>query len=1074
MKLSKKLLAIILSMALILSAFGTVVAMASNDISDYTLLNDASGKATATLVTDPLSVKSGNVIKVDSTGTTQTGKVAFYKSIAVEPDTDYTWTFDAYVAASDHHRFGVVAGNTVVNTNNNVTLDITMTANPGNITVSDTGSDSGGEYVAKIKGTWNGDPNWKYINTTYQTWATFTVSFNSGSNTNVCLAYAPRAAGRIIYFTDWVAKKIIKPVEGYSLVNDASGNAIATLAADPLSLKSGNVIKVDTTGTTQVGKVAFYKSIAVKKNTNYVWTFDAYIAAHDHHRFGVVAGDTVVNTNNNVTLDITMTANPGNITVSDTGSDAGGEYVAMTKGTWNGDPNWKYINTTYETWATFTVSFNSGNNTNVCLAYAPRAAGRTIYFTDWDLTASAPIAKLVNGDFETTGAEDNKIPGYKVLLPSSGAVASVVTNAPGRTGNVLKMDATNYTDKSYNKFGIYQPVQVQKNTDYVWTFDMNCTNGANHFIGVVAGDTVVNTGCTNVTLPITMKVDTSGVTIGTNAQSGEYICATTNWAADGNWKMMGDFNKWGKFTVRFNSGDNTTVCLAYATYAAGRIAYLDNWSLVESDGTNLINGSFENGLAGYEIEGNISAEVVENDDTFSARIQGDTASANSFYQKITVYPKTEYVWTFEYKTVQGGNTMFGVRSGNDATKLIPSAINVSTGSLSNARFFEYRTNGFANWHQGASSQVSTVTVKFYTCDETEVYLSICPVNNARIIETSNWSIEKSTTKKGDSNADGKFDANDLTTIVKALLGSLTTSDQYSVIGLDSNGDYSVNILDLIHMKKSFVSNDLPDGISGYRLVWSEEFNSNTLNSSNIAAYPLMVSRSSDLELRNDETAITVNNGSLLLKSGYDSEKDVFFVDESVTTRGKMAYKYGYVEIKAKVPYGAPNMAAFWLQSARVDSDVLGEIDIFEAFPELDSGIQTGIHKWHPNGDHDVNNAEGKIGVYEFGDEDVAEAWHTYGMLWTETQLKFYVDGVCYHTIGIDNANNFGEGDMSSFGDYAYLILNNWLYTAGNTDSESTNYEYIADPDYFVDGTIDYEIDYIRLYQSAATGDIIYQ
>lgn len=169
-----------------------------------------------------------------------------------------------------------------------------------------------------------------------------------------------------------------------------------------------------------------------------------------------------------------------------------------------------------------------------------------------------------------------------------------------------------------------------------------------------------------------------------------------------------------------------------------------------------------------------------------------------------------------------------------------------------------------------------------------------------------------------------------------------------------------------------------------------------------------MSGKSDLKLRYDNTGISVENGKATLYAGRADENNYYTNAALTTCNGDgtthlMSFKYGYVEMRAKIPFGAPAFPSFWMKLL-VNNGVHGEIDIFEHFCYNENGdtwIQSGIHKWYTEaGTHPlltkVGDKAATNGMYVAADGD----WHTYGLLWTPEKLEFICDGTVYHSIDI--------------------------------------------------------------------------
>jgi beta-glucanase (GH16 family) len=254
----------------------------------------------------------------------------------------------------------------------------------------------------------------------------------------------------------------------------------------------------------------------------------------------------------------------------------------------------------------------------------------------------------------------------------------------------------------------------------------------------------------------------------------------------------------------------------------------------------------------------------------------------------------------------------------------------------------------------------------------------------------------------------------------------------------------------------------------YKLVWSDEFNSNTLDTDKWSLYNHM-SEQDDLKVFNDERAVFIKDGNVTLRANRIDE-NTYSTNSSLTTSATMAFKYGYVEMRAKVPFGDAVFPSFWMKASTYERSnplLMGEIDIFEVFAEP-TELQPQIHKWYNDGSSEhFQLSNNKRGAYSFKNEALAEEWHTYSLLRTEEALNFMVDGEIYSTIDITAVNDFGKrGDgMQCFHDYYYLIMNNYLMTEKGVQLGTPANKDTIFP-------IDYMIDYVRIYQRVGEGDLV--
>lgn len=274
---------------------------------------------------------------------------------------------------------------------------------------------------------------------------------------------------------------------------------------------------------------------------------------------------------------------------------------------------------------------------------------------------------------------------------------------------------------------------------------------------------------------------------------------------------------------------------------------------------------------------------------------------------------------------------------------------------------------------------------------------------------------------------------------------------------------------------------------GYKLVWDDEFNGKKLDNTKWTLRPDMRG-SLDLFLCSEENpnVIRLEDGKLKLEvienGRYGAEK-TYSTCYSVTTFNKMRFRYGYLEISARVPYMQGAWPSFWLKSLKDDicpppkADYMAEIDIFEVFSSKDTAIPN-LHKWYPykvknkNG-LEVNHTQGgnmldksKKEPYVFKNStNLNNEYHTYGFEWTPEYMAMSIDDKVYCTYDI-NSNFDGFSDMSGFHDSVYILFNNHIFTK--------NSSWIPD-DSAVDSStifpIHYWIDYVRLYQNNEFGDL---
>ena len=274
------------------------------------------------------------------------------------------------------------------------------------------------------------------------------------------------------------------------------------------------------------------------------------------------------------------------------------------------------------------------------------------------------------------------------------------------------------------------------------------------------------------------------------------------------------------------------------------------------------------------------------------------------------------------------------------------------------------------------------------------------------------------------------------------------------------------------IKEEIEQKGIPFEKQGRQLVWHDEFDGTEIDREKWAFDRSM--NGGDRIYDNGPNQIRVENGNLVMRSGLsgDPEKP-FILPEGILTFNTMLFKYGYLEMRGRVPFRHGAWPAFWMQSATPFSKAkyFAEYDIFEIYSSPNT-VSSTLHKWGPNPNgsglaHAGMDVENKLVVdnwkYVYKDySNLCNEYHTYGFEWDEKSTKFYVDGEKYADFPIDEAHDFGTDilpGMAGFHDFAYVIFNNELFTRkGSWRVDAWNIQVGEEM------PIEFDVDYIRLYQ----------
>ena len=250
------------------------------------------------------------------------------------------------------------------------------------------------------------------------------------------------------------------------------------------------------------------------------------------------------------------------------------------------------------------------------------------------------------------------------------------------------------------------------------------------------------------------------------------------------------------------------------------------------------------------------------------------------------------------------------------------------------------------------------------------------------------------------------------------------------------------------------------------LVWSDEFNINGAVNSNNWFHQTQLPGGGNWyngevqHYTNQSTNSYVDTGSLRIVAKKESYTDQGITKQYTSARlnSKFAFKYGRVDIRAKIPKDAGTWPAFWMLGKNVNEDggffdaqygntpwpACGEIDILEhgiTRSRPDNYIQSALHT--PSSFGSTVN----IGGVVVGD-NIANNYHIYSMNWSPNQISFLVDNVVFYTYNptVKNANTW------PFDKEQYLLLN--IAMGGVAGPIAASFTQTA-----------MDIDYVRVYQN---------
>ncbi len=236
----------------------------------------------------------------------------------------------------------------------------------------------------------------------------------------------------------------------------------------------------------------------------------------------------------------------------------------------------------------------------------------------------------------------------------------------------------------------------------------------------------------------------------------------------------------------------------------------------------------------------------------------------------------------------------------------------------------------------------------------------------------------------------------------------------------------------------------------WELKWSDEFDYTGLPDNTKWGYDVGGSGWGNNELqyytsfRSENSR--VESGNLIIEARKEVYGGKNYTSARLITNNTGDWKYGRIEVKAKLPGGKGSWPAIWM----LPTDWVygswpksGEVDIME-YVGYDPGIIHG--SIHTDAYNWVNNTQ-KTSSRTVADAETA--FHVYSIDWYPNKMEFFVDGTLYFTF-----INGGTWQKWPFDQRFHLLLN--IAVGGNWGGAQG-----VDDNIF---PIKMEVDYVRVYQ----------
>ncbi|GAA4887870.1 hypothetical protein GCM10023311_09650 [Flaviramulus aquimarinus] len=259
-----------------------------------------------------------------------------------------------------------------------------------------------------------------------------------------------------------------------------------------------------------------------------------------------------------------------------------------------------------------------------------------------------------------------------------------------------------------------------------------------------------------------------------------------------------------------------------------------------------------------------------------------------------------------------------------------------------------------------------------------------------------------------------------------------------------------------------VENDIPNTHEienqsnlDWKLVWSDEFNSDSINLNDWNFQVEKAGRFNEEWQRytNSNNNAYIENNCLVIRAIHESHTHGMdqYTSARLHTANKQFWKYGKIAAKIKLPKGKGIWPAFWMLGTNINENggdtpwpQCGEIDILELYGSKDDGvIEANAHYADAKDSHAMAGAAS----YKLEKGKFADAFHIFELEWNASKITWFVDGNQFASMSISS------DELSEFHKDFFILLNIAVggTHAGRPDASSQFPQHM-------------HIDWVRVYQ----------
>ena len=143
----------------------------------------------------------------------------------------------------------------------------------------------------------------------------------------------------------------------------------------------------------------------------------------------------------------------------------------------------------------------------------------------------------------------------------------------------------------------------------------------------------------------------------------------------------------------------------------------------------------------------------------------------------------------------------------------------------------------------------------------------------------------------------------------------------------------------------------------------------------------------------------IEEGVLVIQALEERYKGKPYTSARLKTQDLFAHAFGRYEARIQLPFGQGIWPAFWMLGANISTKGWphnGEIDIMENIGSEPNIVHGTVHGPGYSGGEGIGKPFGLPSTMRFADD-----FHIFAIEWEPEEIRWYVDGIEYHTLKAD-------------------------------------------------------------------------